>query len=442
MAIIKCPECGNTVSTQAESCPKCGYPIARREVGAIRAHEGKTQTIEQTRKGRKHRLWVALLVVGALIAVPFTPEFALWFGIILLGLCMGAFVKAAADLVSLSDRMDSASGVGRAVGRMLTVLPTVQDFSRRLLRLDPSEKWRSGLRFALYGLTALVLIVAGWTGAAYKAEQEGTAAKHAADEAEQRRLANEANAKVEALVFDATNALKVGDIDAAKEKVRAALAIRYANDFAKPRKLAQQIGNATDPSRIRAALMELTDEAFQQLRQSGTLPPQMTSGYEALDLRTAELARPEVEQVAQARENRRLAQLEAERKREEDARLTAEAAARKADAERQLKAAAEAEAARKAEEEYNAGGLILLLKTVAGRRGEFGAEITGTVINRRNRKLRYAQITFSLYDESGAQVGTALANINGLEPDGRWKFKATAFGTDFARYKFSELSGF
>ena len=28
MALIKCPECGNEVSSIAASCPKCGYPIA------------------------------------------------------------------------------------------------------------------------------------------------------------------------------------------------------------------------------------------------------------------------------------------------------------------------------------------------------------------------------------------------------------------------------
>lgn len=28
MALIKCPECGNDVSSSAASCPKCGYPIA------------------------------------------------------------------------------------------------------------------------------------------------------------------------------------------------------------------------------------------------------------------------------------------------------------------------------------------------------------------------------------------------------------------------------
>jgi hypothetical protein len=63
-------------------------------------------------------------------------------------------------------------------------------------------------------------------------------------------------------------------------------------------------------------------------------------------------------------------------------------------------------------------------------------------VNRRGVKLMYAQITFNLYDSSGAQVGSAIANINGLEAGGRWNFKASTFGTDFKKYKFSELSGF
>lgn len=106
------------------------------------------------------------------------------------------------------------------------------------------------------------------------------------------------------------------------------------------------------------------------------------------------------------------------------------------------KAAADAEAARLAEEELNVDGLVLLKKTVEGKANEFGIEITGTVVNRRNRTLKYAQISFNVYDASGAQVGSALANINGLEAGGRWNFKATAFGQKATSYKFSNLTGF
>jgi hypothetical protein len=136
-------------------------------------------------------------------------------------------------------------------------------------------------------------------------------------------------------------------------------------------------------------------------------------------------------------------------KKAEIARVKAEAAsaARKKATETSANAAAEearkkkeaeAEAKRKAEEEYDAQGLVLLRKTVKSVNGE----ITGTVVNRRDHKLAYAQIQFNVYDDSGAQVGTALANINGLEPGGRWNFTATSFGTNYRTYKFSELSGF
>jgi hypothetical protein len=125
---------------------------------------------------------------------------------------------------------------------------------------------------------------------------------------------------------------------------------------------------------------------------------------------------------------------------EEKAALqAAEEAKRKQEERKNAAAQAKAEAERKAEEEYDADGLVLLRKTV----NSFDTKITGTVVNRRSSKLRYAQITFNLYDASGAQVGTAIANINGLESGGRWNFTAISFGiNNVSTYKFSELSGF
>lgn len=123
-------------------------------------------------------------------------------------------------------------------------------------------------------------------------------------------------------------------------------------------------------------------------------------------------------------------------------------AAREKERERQRLAKAEQErmaakaAALKAEYELDVNDLVLMRKTVAATTNSFGGTITGVVENRRDRKLNYAQITFNLYDDSGAQVGSAMANINGLEPGGKWKFKATSFGKDFTTYKFSELTGF
>lgn len=136
------------------------------------------------------------------------------------------------------------------------------------------------------------------------------------------------------------------------------------------------------------------------------------------------------------------AKAEREREAERERQRIAQQKAVEAEAARKAATDAAAEAARRAEEEYEQNGLVLLRKTVQGRQGQFDGEITGTVINRRTRKLNYAQITFNLYDQSGAQVGSAVANINGLEPGGKWNFKATTFGTDFSTYKINELSGF
>ena len=68
MALIKCPECGTDVSDRAESCPKCGYPIAGG--GSTQAHAGKIQTIEQTSKRYKlQQMLSTLLIIGSVIVI-------------------------------------------------------------------------------------------------------------------------------------------------------------------------------------------------------------------------------------------------------------------------------------------------------------------------------------------------------------------------------------
>ncbi len=56
---------------------------------------------------------------------------------------------------------------------------------------------------------------------------------------------------------------------------------------------------------------------------------------------------------------------------------------------------------------------------------EYGsAEIIGTVKNNSGKEISYAQVEFNLYDKQGAQVGSAMDNIDNIEPYGTWKFKA------------------
>ena len=44
MALIKCPECGNDVSTSAASCPHCGFPLKPAEAPEPITYE--TQTVK------------------------------------------------------------------------------------------------------------------------------------------------------------------------------------------------------------------------------------------------------------------------------------------------------------------------------------------------------------------------------------------------------------
>jgi membrane protein YdbS with pleckstrin-like domain/ribosomal protein L37E len=44
MALITCPECGNQVSTEANACPSCGYPVAQRKHRDPAATSSPTET--------------------------------------------------------------------------------------------------------------------------------------------------------------------------------------------------------------------------------------------------------------------------------------------------------------------------------------------------------------------------------------------------------------
>lgn len=72
----------------------------------------------------------------------------------------------------------------------------------------------------------------------------------------------------------------------------------------------------------------------------------------------------------------------------------------------------------------------------------FSTYIEGTIQNNTDKKYSYVQVTFNLYDSDGNQLGTAMDNINNLEPNGTWKYKAIGLTTEnIASYKFVEITG-
>lgn len=69
----------------------------------------------------------------------------------------------------------------------------------------------------------------------------------------------------------------------------------------------------------------------------------------------------------------------------------------------------------------------------------FSYYIKGKVKNCKGRDLSYAQISFNLYDEDGAQIGTAFDNISGLKKDGIWKFEAMVLDEDVDSWEFDSM---
>lgn len=73
---------------------------------------------------------------------------------------------------------------------------------------------------------------------------------------------------------------------------------------------------------------------------------------------------------------------------------------------------------------------------------EYRFDVAGKIKNSTAKKYNYAQVTFSVYDSSGAKVGSALANINNLAPGETWAFKALCMCPTGRRYKFDGVTGF
>lgn len=137
--------------------------------------------------------------------------------------------------------------------------------------------------------------------------------------------------------------------------------------------------------------------------------------------------------------NRGAAIAKAERDRKAVAEAQAAAAEAQAAEARSRKLAEAQESAQRAKEEYEEDGLVLLRKTVQTEQGRL-TKITGSIVNRSGKDLRYASVKYNLYDESGALVGNAIDTVTGLEDGATWKFEATAF-KEFSKYRVDRLTG-
>lgn len=84
----------------------------------------------------------------------------------------------------------------------------------------------------------------------------------------------------------------------------------------------------------------------------------------------------------------------------------------------------------------------IVLREVSGEIDEYSVTITGTAKNTTDTDYSYASLTFGLYDDSDAKLGTALANVSGLQAGQRWKFDALGTDTETTTYVIEAVTAY
>ena len=73
---------------------------------------------------------------------------------------------------------------------------------------------------------------------------------------------------------------------------------------------------------------------------------------------------------------------------------------------------------------------------------DYNNYIVGTIKNNSEKKKGYIEVTFTLYDADGNNIGTALANTNNLKDGGTWKFEAIVLEDNVASFELNEITGY
>lgn len=82
------------------------------------------------------------------------------------------------------------------------------------------------------------------------------------------------------------------------------------------------------------------------------------------------------------------------------------------------------------------------IEAPTGKTDEYTSTVSGIIQNTSQKTYSYLTISFNLYDSSGNQIGSASATIRDLQAGGTWKFEATGFVGNAARFEFSSIDGF
>jgi ribosomal protein L37E len=327
MALIKCKECGKDISSKAMSCPNCGYPMREtikqneqnvksppcpQNTNNINTPNKQCETISKGGIKKKKsikckRIFSIGFVSTCLIVIlgVFYPVLPLLAGLVVILFCVGIFIP----------------------------YPAYKNISIRFLKVDLKKKWATGGRVAKYAILGISLIflsclfftakearaqkkaleivqkakkqklikeaniiVFKLTNEAQKAWKDGDF-KRAISKlkiakktkyANNFRIINElyvkmANDKVNRLMTTAILCINSGDLNKAFKEVNKALSVPYAKELHKAKKLKRNLDIAINQSKIKAILLKMSLNDFNQLKETKKLPQVLVSGYSELD---------------------------------------------------------------------------------------------------------------------------------------------------------------
>jgi hypothetical protein len=84
----------------------------------------------------------------------------------------------------------------------------------------------------------------------------------------------------------------------------------------------------------------------------------------------------------------------------------------------------------------------LLVESATAVAGSYGSTITGTVRNTTGRSYDFVQVDINLFDDSGAQVGSALDGVGNLAAGGVWKFSVSVYDKKATSFKVVGIRGY
>lgn len=126
MALLKCPECNNDVSSTAKICPKCGCPV-KKEIEKIATKKFMEENPLTT-------IFLSIFTIAGVI----------------IGIFGGIFGIIGGGLLGML--------VGGGIGKILDV-SFGKELNKQLLRIDKKTEWKGALIFFLIFLLIMAVVL-------------------------------------------------------------------------------------------------------------------------------------------------------------------------------------------------------------------------------------------------------------------------------------------